>query len=43
MASVLLVEKTGENHRPIASYLQTISHNIVLSTPLHEQGSNSQL
>jgi hypothetical protein len=30
--SVLLVEQTGvleENHRPAASYLQTLSHNVV--------------
>ena len=30
--SVLLVEETGgpgENHRPVASYLQTLSHNVV--------------
>ena len=34
--SVLLVEETGvpgENHRPAASYRQTLSHNIVSSTP----------
>jgi len=34
--SVLLVEETrvpGENHRPAASYWQTLSHNIVPSTP----------
>ena len=34
--SVLLVEETrvlGENHRPAASHQQTLSHNIVLSTP----------
>ena len=34
--SVLLVEETrvsGENHRPVASHWQTISHNIVSSTP----------
>ena len=31
--SVLLVEKTGENHRPVASRLQTLSHNVVSSTP----------
>jgi hypothetical protein len=38
--SVLLVEETGvpgENHR------QTLSHNVVSSTPRHERGSNSQL
>jgi hypothetical protein len=30
--SVLLVEKTrgpGENHRPVASHLQSLSHNVV--------------
>ena len=34
--SVLLVEETrvlGENHRPVASHWQTLSHNIVSSTP----------
>jgi hypothetical protein len=38
--SVLLVEETGlpgENHRPAVSHLQTLSHNVVLSTPRHEQ------
>jgi hypothetical protein len=35
--SVLLVKETGvpgENHRPIASHWQTLSHNVVSSTPL---------
>ena len=44
--SVLLMEGTGvsgENHRPVASHWQTLSHNVVSSTPRHEQGSNSQL
>jgi hypothetical protein len=27
--SVLLVEETGENHRPVASHWQTLSHNVV--------------
>ena len=27
--SVLLVEETGENHRPVASHCQTLSHNVV--------------
>ena len=27
--SVLLVEETGENHRPVASNWQTLSHNVV--------------
>jgi hypothetical protein len=42
----LLVEETGvprENHRPVASHWQTLSHNVVSSTPRHEWGSNSQL
>ena len=30
--SVLLMEETGENHHPAASYWQTLSHN-VSSTP----------
>jgi len=38
--SVLLVEETGENHRPVASHWKTLSHNVVSSTPRHEQGSN---
>jgi hypothetical protein len=39
--SVLLVEETRENHRPVASHWQTLSHNVVSSTPHHERGSNS--
>ena len=34
--SVLLVEETripGENHRPVVSHWQTLSHNVVSSTP----------
>ena len=34
--SVLLAEETGvpgENHRSAASHLQTLSHNVVSSTP----------
>jgi hypothetical protein len=31
--SVLLVDETGENHRPVASLGQTLSHNVVSSTP----------
>ena len=34
---------TAENHQPVASYWQTLSHNVVSSTPRDEQGSNSQL
>jgi len=44
--SVLLVEKTGipwENHRPVTGHWQTLSHNVVSSTPDHEPCSNSQL
>ena len=41
--SVLLVEETGENHRPVASHRHTFSHAVVLSTPRHERHSNSQL
>jgi len=31
--SVLLVEETGENHRPAACHWQTLWHNVVPSTP----------
>jgi hypothetical protein len=44
--SVLLVEETGasgENLRPVAGYRQTVSHNVVSSTPHHERCLNSQL
>jgi len=41
--SVLLPEETGENHRPVASHWQTLSYNVVLSTPRHERRSHSQL
>jgi len=37
---VLLVEETGvpgENHRPVTSHWQTLSHNVVSSTPCHER------
>ena len=43
---VLLVEETrvpGENHWLVASHWQTLSHNVVSSTPQYERGSNSQL
>jgi hypothetical protein len=43
--SVLLVEETrvpGENHRPVASHRQTLSHNVESSTPRYERDSNSQ-
>jgi hypothetical protein len=26
---VLLLEETGENHRPVASHRQTLSHNVI--------------
>jgi hypothetical protein len=41
--SVLLVEETRENHWPVASHRQALSHNVVSSTSPHEEGSNSQL
>jgi len=44
--SDLLVEETrvpGENHRPAARHWQTLSHNVVSSTPRHERDSNTQL
>ena len=44
--SVLLVEETGvpgENQRPAASHRQTLSHNVVSTTPRLERDSNSQL
>jgi hypothetical protein len=43
--SVLLMEDTGVsgvNHRPVPSHWQTLSHNVVSSTPRHVQSSNSQ-
>ena len=43
--SVLLMEETGvprENNHPAASHLQTLSHNVVSSTPRHEWDSNSE-
>ena len=43
--SVLLVENTGvpgENHN-LSQETDTLSHNVVSSTPRHEQGLNSQL
>jgi hypothetical protein len=41
--SALLVEETGENHRPIPSHCLTLSHNGLSSTSRHEGDSNSQL
>ena len=43
--SVLLVEETTlhtENHQPAASHWQTLSHDVVSSTPHHEWDSNLQ-
>jgi hypothetical protein len=37
-----VMEETGENHRPVASHWQNLSHNDVSSTPRHERGSKSQ-
>jgi len=39
------VEKTGvpgEDHRPATSHWQTLSHNVVSSTPRNERDSNLQ-
>jgi hypothetical protein len=44
--SILLVVETrepGENHRLAESHPQTLSHNVVSSTPRHERDLNSQL
>jgi hypothetical protein len=41
--SVLLVEETRvfrENHQPAASHWQTLSHNVISSTPRHNYSSN---
>ena len=43
--SVSLVEETiipGENHRPVAIHRQTLSNNVVSSTPRHERANNAQ-
>jgi hypothetical protein len=40
------VEETGvhgENHWPVASHWQTLSHNVISSTPHHERNTNSTL
>jgi len=42
--SVLLMQEigvTGENYRSATSQWQTLSHNVVSSTPSHERDSNS--
>jgi len=33
----------GENHRTVASHLQTLSYNVASSTSRHNQDSNTQL
>jgi hypothetical protein len=33
----------SENYQPVTSHWQTLLHNVVSSTPRHEQGLNSQL
>ena len=41
---VLMMEETGvprENHWPVTNHWQTLSHNVVSSTPHHEQSLNS--
>ena len=46
LRSVVLMEETrvpGESHRPRAINRQTLSHNVISSTPRHERVSNSQL
>jgi hypothetical protein len=43
--SVVIVDENGvpgENHQPVASHWQTLSHNAVWSTPRHQWDSNSQ-
>ena len=36
-------EYPDKNHRPVTSHWQTLSHNVVSSTPHHEWDSKSQL
>ena len=36
-------EYPEKTHQPVTSHWQTVSHNVVSSTPRHEQDSNSQL
>ena len=33
----------GKNHQPVTSHWQTLSYNVVSSTPRHEWDLNSQL
>ena len=39
--SVLLVEETGDNQRPVARHRQTLFHTVVSSTPRHERNSTT--
>ena len=42
---VVFVEETGgpgKKHRPVASHLQTLSHNVASSTPRHKRDYSSQ-
>ena len=44
LRSVLLMEETGvpgENYRPVTSHWQTLSYNVVSSTPRYQRNSNS--
>jgi hypothetical protein len=41
--SVKTLNLSSELNRPVTSHCQTLSHNVVSSTPRHELGSNSQL
>ena len=44
--SFLLVEEIGvpeENHWPVTSHQQTLSHNVISSTSSYEWDSNSEL
>ena len=40
--SVLLVEETGVYHQPVAGHKQTLSHNVVSSTPRQERYVNNR-
>jgi hypothetical protein len=42
MLSEMLSENIGGgNHQPVASHWQSLSHNVVSSTPRHERASHS--
>jgi hypothetical protein len=45
LKTILLMEETGvpgENHQPVASRWQTLTHKVVSTTPRHERDSNLQ-